>query len=142
MNYNWAIDNGELLHIIRSFGNRSVYFVDRLHGYISRPPRVEANLSIRSLGSQVSPKTETSGHGRSSADRQFTFVNGRPCDLPKINRLVTDLWRRCSREAINLTSSGLRMPVQSACSRFPVFVLCFQIPTGKQRIESVNAILF
>ncbi|TPP67615.1 Mismatch repair endonuclease PMS2 [Fasciola gigantica] len=101
----------------------------KLHGYISKPPGVEANVSIRPPGSRVSPKTDNAGHGRSSADRQFVFVNGRPCDMPKINRMVTDLWRRCSRETISLSSSGLRMPVQSTSSRYPVFVLCFQVPT-------------
>jgi DNA mismatch repair protein PMS2 len=32
--------------------------------------------------------------GRSSPDRQFFFVNGRPCDLTKINRLINNVYHK------------------------------------------------
>lgn len=33
------------------------------------------------------------GSGRNSGDRQFFFVNGRPVDMPKISKLVNELYR-------------------------------------------------
>jgi len=33
------------------------------------------------------------GVGRSDNDRQFFFLNGRPVDLPRITRLVNEVWR-------------------------------------------------
>ena len=33
------------------------------------------------------------GVGRSSNDRQFWFVNGRPVDVPKLVRVVNEVWR-------------------------------------------------
>ncbi|GFR30840.1 mismatch repair endonuclease PMS2 [Trichonephila clavata] len=32
------------------------------------------------------------GEGRSSTDRQFFFINGRPCDLPKVSRLINEVY--------------------------------------------------
>ncbi|GFY69738.1 mismatch repair endonuclease PMS2 [Trichonephila inaurata madagascariensis] len=32
------------------------------------------------------------GEGRSSTDRQFYFINGRPCDLPKVSRLINEVY--------------------------------------------------
>ncbi|XP_022251208.1 mismatch repair endonuclease PMS2-like [Limulus polyphemus] len=37
------------------------------------------------------------GLGRSSPDRQFLFVNGRPCDLPKVTRLINDVYHSFNR---------------------------------------------
>ncbi|VDP84112.1 unnamed protein product [Echinostoma caproni] len=105
----------------------------QLRGFISKPPGTQATSDSCSPSQRNSPKvgsSTTASHGRSSSDRQFVYVNNRPCDLPKITRLVTDLWRRCSREALSLTSSGMRMPIQSACSQYPVFVLRFEVPSA------------
>lgn len=33
------------------------------------------------------------GVGRSDNDRQFFFLNGRPVDLPRVTRLVNEVWR-------------------------------------------------
>ncbi|GFT12521.1 mismatch repair endonuclease PMS2 [Nephila pilipes] len=32
------------------------------------------------------------GEGRSSTDRQFYFINGRPCDLPKVSKLINEVY--------------------------------------------------
>ncbi|GAB6027269.1 Mismatch repair endonuclease pms2 [Chamberlinius hualienensis] len=37
------------------------------------------------------------GSGRSSADRQFYFINKRPCDLPKVSKLVNALYHFYNR---------------------------------------------
>lgn len=34
------------------------------------------------------------GSGRSASDRQFYFVNSRPCDIPKLMKLVNDIYRQ------------------------------------------------
>ncbi|GBN75191.1 Mismatch repair endonuclease PMS2 [Araneus ventricosus] len=34
----------------------------------------------------------THGEGRSSTDRQFYFINGRPCDLPKVSKLINEVY--------------------------------------------------
>ena len=32
--------------------------------------------------------------GRSTTDRQFFFVNGRPCDLPKVAKVLNEAYRQ------------------------------------------------
>ncbi|KAI4980224.1 DNA mismatch repair protein PMS1 isoform X2 [Hordeum vulgare subsp. vulgare] len=51
------------------------------------------------------------GTGRNSGDRQFFYVNGRPVDMPKVTKLVNELYR----------SSNSR--------QYPLAVLNFCIPT-------------
>lgn len=36
----------------------------------------------------------THGHGRSTTDRQFCYINYRPCDLSKVMKLVNDVYRQ------------------------------------------------
>lgn len=36
----------------------------------------------------------THGHGRSTTDRQFSYVNSRPCDLPKLMKLINEVYRQ------------------------------------------------
>lgn len=36
----------------------------------------------------------THGHGRSTTDRQFCYVNSRPCELPKVMKLVNEIYRQ------------------------------------------------
>ncbi|KRY33411.1 Serine palmitoyltransferase 1, partial [Trichinella spiralis] len=49
--------------------------------------------------------------GRSSGDRQFTYVNNRPCEIRKITQLVNEVYHQFN-------------PVQ-----YPVFVLYINVPT-------------
>uniref|UniRef100_A0A5K3FE80 MutL_C domain-containing protein n=1 Tax=Mesocestoides corti TaxID=53468 RepID=A0A5K3FE80_MESCO len=86
----------------------------RVSGYISAPP------------TGASKNT-----GRSSADRQFVCINGRPCDFPQLTRLATDVWRRCCRECLAASSQSLEMPSRSTFSGFPVLVLNIQLPRAK-----------
>ena len=37
------------------------------------------------------------GMGRSSADRQFLFINKRPCDLIKVSRMVNEVYHMYNR---------------------------------------------
>ncbi|CAN6238495.1 unnamed protein product [Urochloa humidicola] len=51
------------------------------------------------------------GTGRNSGDRQFFYVNGRPVDMPKVTKLVNELYR------------------SSNAKQYPVAILDFRIPT-------------
>ncbi|KAJ1279757.1 hypothetical protein BS78_04G179800 [Paspalum vaginatum] len=51
------------------------------------------------------------GTGRSSGDRQFFYVNGRPVDMPKVTKLVNELYK------------------SSNAKQYPVAILDFRIPT-------------
>ncbi|XP_066320846.1 DNA mismatch repair protein PMS1-like isoform X1 [Miscanthus floridulus] len=51
------------------------------------------------------------GTGRSSGDRQFFYVNGRPIDMPKVTKLVNELYK------------------SSNAKQYPVVILDFRIPT-------------
>lgn len=37
------------------------------------------------------------GMGRSSADRQFLFINKRPCELSKVSRIVNEVYHMYNR---------------------------------------------
>uniref|UniRef100_A0A5K4FBF1 Mismatch repair endonuclease PMS2 n=1 Tax=Schistosoma mansoni TaxID=6183 RepID=A0A5K4FBF1_SCHMA len=104
----------------------------KISGYVSKPPDPSTNTSSLIGNSSPSPslanKRRTS-IGYSSSERQFIYINGRPCDLPKITRLATDLWRRCSKEAYSSITSGISLPNRSTTSTFPVLILLFTMPT-------------
>ena len=38
------------------------------------------------------------GEGRSSSDRQFIYVNRRPCDMTKVIRVVNDVYHAYNRQ--------------------------------------------
>ncbi|PON96568.1 DNA mismatch repair protein [Trema orientale] len=52
------------------------------------------------------------GNGRSMGDRQFFFVNGRPVDMPKVTKLVNELYRGANSQ------------------QHPIAILNFTVPTG------------
>ncbi|KAL5967064.1 Mismatch repair endonuclease PMS2, partial [Taenia solium] len=86
--------------------------------------RISGFISIAPVGS-------TTIFGRSSADRQFVSINGRPCDFLQFTRLATDVWRRCCRESLFSKSQSLGMPSRSTTSAFPVLVLLVNLPRAK-----------
>ncbi|VDN09255.1 unnamed protein product [Dibothriocephalus latus] len=82
----------------------------------------------RSVAGFISaPPGSTGTAGRSSADRQFVCVNGRPCEFPQVTRLATDLWRRCCRESL----AASLLPSRSTTSNFPVLLLLMDLPQAK-----------
>ena len=54
----------------------------------------------------------TWGQGRSSADRQFYYINGRPVDLPVIAKAVNEVYKSFNT------------------NQLPVVVLDFTVPRG------------
>uniref|UniRef100_A0A0X3PH84 Mismatch repair endonuclease PMS2 n=1 Tax=Schistocephalus solidus TaxID=70667 RepID=A0A0X3PH84_SCHSO len=83
--------------------------------------------AIRVAGFISAPPSSSGTTGRSSADRQFVCVNGRPCEFPQVTRLATDLWRRCCRESL----AASLLPSRSATSNFPVLLLLLDLPPAK-----------
>lgn len=60
--------------------------------------------------------TPLPGNGRSSADRHWYFLNGRPCHLPKLARTLNDVFRQYA------TTSGAQV--------YPAVVLQLQLEAG------------
>ncbi|KAF9313174.1 Mismatch repair endonuclease pms2 [Podila horticola] len=50
------------------------------------------------------------GKGRSSADRQYLFINGRPCTLPKITRVVNEVYHSFNTNQSPFLIANLVMP--------------------------------
>ncbi|CAH8288154.1 unnamed protein product, partial [Schistosoma turkestanicum] len=107
----------------------------KISGYVSKPPDPSSTSITSSLINDSSPLSSANRRrtsttiGYSSSERQFIYINGRPCDLPKIARLATDLWRRCSKEAYSSIAGGISLPNRSTVNTFPVLILLFTMPT-------------
>lgn len=41
------------------------------------------------------------GKGRGSADRQFYYINGRPCDPNRISKLINDLYHQYNKQQVH-----------------------------------------
>ncbi|CAK9175311.1 unnamed protein product [Ilex paraguariensis] len=52
------------------------------------------------------------GSGRNLGDRQFFFVNGRPVDMPKVSKLVNELYKGANSR------------------QYPIAIMNFTVPTG------------
>jgi DNA mismatch repair protein PMS2 len=87
-------------NIITVFGLNTFKCLDPFNVSISEDCQVQGFLS------KPGP-----GNGRNSGDRQFFYVNGRPVDMPKVTKLVNELYR------------------SSNSKQYPVAVLNFCIPT-------------
>ncbi|XP_047075892.1 DNA mismatch repair protein PMS1-like isoform X2 [Lolium rigidum] len=87
-------------NMITVFGLNTFKCLEPFNVAISEDCQVEGFLSKPGPGS-----------GRNSGDRQFFYVNGRPVDMPKVTKLVNELYR------------------SSNSKQYPVAVLNFCIPT-------------
>ncbi|OEL37104.1 DNA mismatch repair protein PMS1 [Dichanthelium oligosanthes] len=87
-------------NIITVFGLNTFKCLEPFSVTISDGCRVEGFLSKPGPGT-----------GRNSGDRQFFYVNGRPVDMPKVTKLVNELYR------------------SSNAKQYPVAILDFRIPT-------------
>jgi DNA mismatch repair protein PMS2 len=87
-------------NIITVFGLNTFKCLERFSVTISDGCQVEGFLSKPGPGT-----------GRNSGDRQFFYVNGRPVDMPKVTKLVNELYR------------------SSNAKQYPVAILDFHIPT-------------
>ncbi|OVA02657.1 DNA mismatch repair protein [Macleaya cordata] len=87
-------------NIITVFGMNTFTCLEPLSLSISDSCKVEGFLSKPGHGS-----------GRNLGDRQFFFVNGRPVDMPKVSKLVNELYK---------TSNS---------KQYPIMVMNFTVPT-------------
>ncbi|GMK58830.1 hypothetical protein CspeluHIS016_0602720 [Cutaneotrichosporon spelunceum] len=53
------------------------------------------------------------GQGRSSADRQFTYINGRPCSLPTVMRAVNEVYKGFNTNQVPFAVIDLQIPTES-----------------------------
>ncbi|RWW35188.1 hypothetical protein GW17_00000013 [Ensete ventricosum] len=87
-------------NIITVFGLSTLQCLEPLNLCVSEGCKVEGFLSKPQYGS-----------GRNLGDRQYFYVNGRPVDMPKVGKLVNELYR------------------YSNSKQFPIAILNFIIPT-------------
>ncbi|KAJ4968021.1 hypothetical protein NE237_014722 [Protea cynaroides] len=87
-------------NIITVFGMKTFSCLEPLSIHISESCMIEGFLSKTGHGS-----------GRNLGDRQFFFVNGRPVDMPKLSKLLNELYK------------------SSNSKQYPIAVMNFTIPT-------------
>ncbi|XP_043708080.1 DNA mismatch repair protein PMS1 [Telopea speciosissima] len=87
-------------NIITVFGMKTFSCLEPLSIQISESCMIEGFLSKPDHGS-----------GRNLGDRQFFFVNGRPVDMPKVSKLLNELYK------------------SSNSKRYPIVVMNFTVPT-------------
>ncbi|KAL8214888.1 hypothetical protein R6Q57_004337 [Mikania cordata] len=93
-------------NIITVFGMNTFSCLEPLSLFISDTYQVDGFLSKSGNGS-----------GRSLGDRQYFFVNGRPVDMPKVSKLVNELYRSANSK------------------QYPIAIMNFVVPT---RVCDVN----
>lgn len=52
--------------------------------------------------------------GRSSPDRQFFYINGRPCDLTKVNKIINQVYHKYNMKQYPFVYLNLKLSQQSA----------------------------
>ncbi len=106
--------------IVDLFGPKSFSSLKRLELGPPTPEEVE-EYSLKTSGeweeSGISGRgfisTCSHGQGRSSADRQFVFVNSRPCDLPRVNKVINETFHQFNRAQFPFVFLHLRLPSAS-----------------------------
>ncbi|KAL1410623.1 ATP-binding mismatch repair protein [Vanrija albida] len=53
------------------------------------------------------------GQGRSSADRQYVYINGRPCTLPKVLKAVNEVYKSFNTNQVPLAILNFEIPRES-----------------------------
>lgn len=88
-------------NIITVFGMSTFNCLEPVSICISEGCKVDGFLSKSGQGS-----------GRNLGDRQFFFVNGRPVDMPKVSKLVNELYKGANSK------------------QYPIAIMNFTLPTG------------
>ncbi|MQM12829.1 hypothetical protein Taro_045743, partial [Colocasia esculenta] len=89
-------------NIIDVFGFDTFTCLEPLNLSISEGCKVEGFLSKPRQGS-----------GRNLGDRQFLFVNGRPVDMPKVSKLVNELYRCSNAKQYPIIIMNIIIPKES-----------------------------
>lgn len=110
---------GDVLSNVSSvFGNRSLDGIVKLE---LQPPD-EATLQEHNLPGDVTVDFDwecyvsTCDHtvGRSSPDRQFFYVNGRPCDLTKVGKLINSVYHKYNSKQYPFVFFNVKLDRQCA----------------------------
>ncbi|GKE15428.1 DNA mismatch repair protein, partial [Tanacetum coccineum] len=88
-------------NIITLFGMNTFNCLEPVNLFISDTCQVDGFLSKSGYGS-----------GRNIGDRQYYFVNGRPVDMPKVSKLVNELYRSANSK------------------QYPIAIMNFIVPTN------------
>ncbi|KAG0057112.1 Mismatch repair endonuclease pms2 [Gryganskiella cystojenkinii] len=70
----------------------------------------DKSTGIRLIGYISSPSF---GKGRSSADRQYIYINGRPCTLPKVARVINEVYHSFNTNQSPFLVANLILPTSS-----------------------------
>eukprot|EP01137_Pigoraptor_chileana_P005804 Opistho-2@49384 len=108
--------------VVSTRGNASVAdVVTSLFGAKQSKQMEAVNVAASGSGPQFQVKGLVSrplpGHGRSSADRQFFFINKRPCDMAKLAKVANEVYRSFNP------------------SQYPVLVLELILPTDRYDVN-------
>jgi len=105
-------------NIIKVFGSKQASQLRRVQADFSTHfsesnPEDTMDVKIDGWVSKCDPNC-----GRCSSDRQFLFINGRPVDLPKISRMVNDIYHSfCNHKT------------------YPIFCIDFELATDRYDIN-------
>ncbi|KAF9167524.1 Mismatch repair endonuclease pms2 [Actinomortierella ambigua] len=101
-------------NIVNIFGAKGVTDIVELNLTLAEPSTDpdtgEKNRGIYIKGYISSPDF---GKGRSSSDRQYFFLNGRPCMLPKIARVINEVYHSFNTNQYPFLVANLEMPTNS-----------------------------
>lgn len=67
------------------------------------------------------------GNGRSTTDRQFYYINSRPCEFPRLSSLVNDIYRQFNKSQypfvyLNIITQSLQIDVNITPDKRKVFL--------------------
>ena len=74
---------------------------------LSQPIPPPTPVNIIGLISKPTPSC-----GRTSQDRQFYYVNGRPCDMPKLQKAVNEVYKSFNATQFPLVIADVQLPTE------------------------------
>ncbi|EGD81834.1 Pms2 protein [Salpingoeca rosetta] len=92
------------------FGSKTVQFAIVLTKTLTEIKTVDGPLPGLKVSGYVSKPMQTLG--RSSPDRQFFFINQRPCEFAKLSRAVNEAYRAYNKNQYPFVVAHLHMPQQ------------------------------
>ncbi|XWS46674.1 hypothetical protein CRYUN_Cryun14cG0088000 [Craigia yunnanensis] len=104
-------------NIIQVFGMNSFSCLEPVSICISDGCKVEGFLSKSGQGS-----------GRNLGDRQYFFVNGRPVDMPKVSKLVNELFKGANFRKYPIAIMNFIIPTRICSSLEKSNILSEQLP--------------
>ncbi|KAJ3343394.1 hypothetical protein HDU93_008759 [Gonapodya sp. JEL0774] len=93
----------------------------------SLEPLEDKPLTVRAVGAMSLP---TPSAGRSSSDRRQIYINARPCDAPKLSKVIAEEWR-----AAGGAGAGGGLGSGSGTGGFPQCFLDLRCPTDSYDVN-------